>query len=55
MIDKAKVNDIKCNVFYADTIEDTVKYLSMGVDTILTNDYLRISKVVEKYKNPQNK
>ncbi len=55
MIDKAKANDIKCNVFYSDTEEDTKKYLSMGVDTILTNDYLRISNVVEEYKNTQNK
>lgn len=55
MIDKAKANDIKCNVFYADSKEDTNKYLSMGVDTILTNDYLRIAKVVEEYKNTQNK
>lgn len=53
MIDKAKLNDIKCNVFYADTIEDTVKYLSMGVDTILTNDYLNISNVVKEYKITQ--
>lgn len=51
MIDKAKNNGIICNVFYSDTIHQTQKYLSMGIDTILTNDYLRISKVVEEYKN----
>ncbi len=50
MIDKAHAHGIKCNVFYADEAEETRKYLEMGIDTILTNDYGRISAVVENFK-----
>ncbi|MBP3592842.1 MAG: hypothetical protein J6K14_10210 [Clostridia bacterium] len=50
MIDKAHAHGIKCNVFYADEAEETRKYLEMGIDTILTNDYGRISAVVEDFK-----
>jgi hypothetical protein len=31
-------------MFYADTVEDANKYLDMGADVILTNDYQRISQ-----------
>ena len=51
MIDKAHANGIICNAFYADTEEQARIYLEMGVDTILTNDYLTISKIVAEYKN----
>lgn len=50
MIDKAHENGIICNVFYADTPEEAEEYLKMGIDVILTNDYNRISKVIEKFK-----
>ena len=43
MIDKAHAHGIKCNVFYADEPEEAKKYLDMGIDTVLTNDYLKIS------------
>jgi glycerophosphoryl diester phosphodiesterase len=43
MIKRAHANGIKCNVFFADDIEEAQKYLDMGVDTVLTNDYLKIS------------
>lgn len=43
MIDKAHANGIICNVFYADDIDEARSYLNMGIDTILTNDYLKIS------------
>ncbi len=52
MIDKAHANGLVVNMFYADTVEDSVKYLDMGADTILTNDYQRISQTAlgrEKY------
>ena len=52
MIDRAHENNIICNVFFADDVEEAEKYLDMGIDTILTNDYHRISEVVsrrEKY------
>lgn len=47
MIDKAHKNGIKCNVFWSDNCEETKKLLEMGIDTILTNDYLYISKCVK--------
>ena len=48
MIDKAHANGIICNVFWSDDPEETQKFLDMGIDVILTNDYHRISMVVDK-------
>ena len=48
MIDKAHAHGMKCNVFFADDPEEAQKYLDMGIDTILTNDYNRISQIVKK-------
>lgn len=48
MIDKAHANGIRCNVFFADHPEEAQKYLDMGIDTILTNDYNLISQIVKK-------
>jgi len=42
-VDKAHKNGIKCNVFFADEEEEAKRYIEMGIDTILTNDYLKIS------------
>jgi len=50
MIDKAHAHGIKCNYFYADDPEQAKKLLDMGIDTILTNDYNRISQIVEEYR-----
>ncbi len=50
MIDKAHENGIKCNVFWSDDEEETKEFLSLGIDTILTNDYNIISQVVNKKK-----
>lgn len=44
MIDKAHKNGIICNVFWSDEQEETKKFLEMGIDTILTNDYNLISQ-----------
>ncbi len=41
-IDLAHANDIICNVFYADDPKEAREYLNMGIDTVLTNDYLAI-------------
>lgn len=49
MIIKAHENGIRCNVFYADTVEDATKFIDMGIDTILTNDYFPIANAVEKH------
>ena len=48
MIDKAHEHGIKCNVFWSDDEDETKKFLEMGIDTILTNDYNLISQVVKK-------
>ena len=46
MIDKAHAHGIKCNVFWADDVEEAKKYLEMGIDCILTNDYFKISQIL---------
>lgn len=51
MIDKAHEHGIICNVFYSDDPEETKRFLDMGIDVILTNDYNRISQVVNIYKH----
>ena len=43
MIDKAHENGIICNLFYADDIEEAKSYMAMGIDTLLTNDYHKVS------------
>ncbi len=47
MIDKAHANGIICNVFWSDDQEEAKKFLKMGIDTILTNDYNLISQIIE--------
>lgn len=46
-VDKAHENGILCNVFWADDIEEAKRYLEMGIDTILTNDYNNISQIIK--------
>ena len=49
-VKKAHENGIICNVFFADEPEEAIRYLEMGIDTILTNDYLPIYNAVkDKY------
>ena len=50
MIDKAHENGIICNIFYSDEPKETVEFLKMGIDTILTNDYHVIAEAVREYK-----
>ncbi|MBQ7822288.1 MAG: hypothetical protein IJ391_08415 [Clostridia bacterium] len=45
-VDKAHANGILCNVFYADEPDEAKKYIDMGIDTILTNEYNIISQAV---------
>ena len=47
MIDKAKAHGIICNYFYCDTKDHAKQMLDMGIDTILTNDYNLVSKVIK--------
>jgi len=51
MVDKAHAHGIRCNVFYADDPEEAQRYLDMGIDCILTNDYNLISQDVKKHRN----
>ncbi len=44
MIDRAHENGIRCNVFWSDDPEEAKDFLAMGIDTVLTNDYLAISE-----------
>lgn len=37
LIDRLHADNIRCNLFYADTYEDYGKYFDMGIDTLLTN------------------
>ena len=42
-VDRAHAAGLRCNVFFADDPQEAKRYLDMGIDTILTNDYLPIS------------
>lgn len=50
MIDKAHAHGIRCNVFWSDDPAETEEFLRMGIDTILTNDYHRIARVVKAFR-----
>ena len=41
-VKKAHENGILCNVFWADDIKDAEEYLDMGIDCILTNNFLAL-------------
>lgn len=45
-VDYAHENGIICNVFYADDPDEAKKYIEMGIDCILTNDYLNIKNAL---------
>ena len=46
-IRRAHENGIVVNMFYSDDPEEARRYLEMGCDVILTNDYLRVAKAAE--------
>ena len=50
MINKAHDNGILCNIFWSDDEDETREFLRMGIDTILTNEYVRIAGVVKEQK-----
>ena len=50
MIDKAHEHGIICNVYWSDDPEETKKFLDMGIDVILTNDFNRVNQTVNHYK-----
>lgn len=50
MIDKARAHGIILNVFWSDDPEETKKFLDMGIDVILTNDFQNINQAVQEWK-----
>jgi hypothetical protein len=42
MIDLCHRNGIRCNMFWSDDPEEARRFLEMGIDCILTNDYQRV-------------
>ena len=44
MIDKAHAHGIRCNVFWSNDVEEAGRFLDMGIDTILTDDYYTLSR-----------
>ncbi|MBE6593101.1 MAG: hypothetical protein E7642_03810 [Ruminococcaceae bacterium] len=48
-IDKAHAHGILCNVFWSDEPEEACRFFEMGIDTVLTNDYLNIYNATQKY------
>jgi len=46
-IDKAHAHGILCNVFWADDPEEAKHYFEMGIDTVLTNNYLAVYNAVK--------
>ncbi len=47
MIRKAHQHGIICNVFWSDDVQEAKRFLEMGIDVILTNDYLNIYNAVK--------
>lgn len=45
MIDKAHAHGIICNIFWSDDPEEARRFLDMGIDTILTNEYQIVSQI----------
>ena len=43
MIERAHAAGLRCNVFWSDDPDEAKRFLDMGIDTILTNDYQPIA------------
>ena len=48
-VKRAHENGIRCNVFYADDPDEAVAYFAMGIDTVLTNDYLTVRSATASF------
>ena len=46
-VDMAHEHGVLCNVFWADDPEEAIQYREMGIDCILTNDYLAIKNALD--------
>lgn len=47
-IKKAHENGLRVNIFWSDDPTETKKYIDMGIDTVLSNDYQRNAAVLKK-------
>ena len=47
MIKTAHEHGIICNMFWSDEPDEAVKFIEMGIDTILTNDYNIVANAVK--------
>jgi glycerophosphoryl diester phosphodiesterase/predicted amidohydrolase len=55
MIDQAHQNGIICNLFWSDDPQEARNVLEMGIDTILTNNYLQIAQVRDQFVKDMKK
>ncbi len=46
MICRAHRNNLRCNLFWSDDPEEASTLFKMGIDTVLTNDYLKLSSAL---------
>lgn len=47
MIDEAHEKGLLCNVFWSDEPEEALKFLQMGIDTVLTNNYCIVANALK--------
>lgn len=48
-VDRVHAAGMRCTVFWSDDPEEACGFIDMGVDTILTNDYLTVANAVRKH------
>ena len=48
LIEKAHKQGIKCNLLWSDDVKEIESFLAMGIDTIVTNEYLLVLQNVRK-------
>jgi len=51
MVREAKESGIRCNLFWCDDPKEVGALFESGIDTILTNDYIRVARAAETWKN----
>ena len=51
MIDEAHAHGIRCNMFWSDIPAEAAEMVGMGIDTVLTNNYLQIARAVRNKVN----
>ena len=47
-IERAHENGIVCNIFWSDEPDEAMKFIDMGIDTILTNEYNLVANTIKK-------